>query len=107
MGATQRPLLMIPGPIELSPAVVEAFSRPSPGHLAPGLIESFGRCLEMMRDIWQAGPASQPFVIAGGGTVAMEMAAANLVEPGETAVVVNTGYFYSCLSETCFHCFFG
>ena len=99
MGATTRPLLMIPGPIELSPAVVEAFSKPSPGHLAPGLIESFGHSLEMMREVWQAGPDAQPFVIAGGGTVALDMVAANLVEPGEAAVVVNTGYFSDRLAE--------
>jgi alanine-glyoxylate transaminase/serine-glyoxylate transaminase/serine-pyruvate transaminase len=90
---------MIPGPIELSPTVVEAFSKPSPGHLAPGLIESFGRCLERMREVWQAGPDSQPFIVAGGGTVAMDIVAANLVEPGETAVVVNTGYFSDRLAE--------
>jgi len=99
MGDAPRPLLMIPGPVELSPAVVEAFSKPSPGHLAPGLIESFGRSLEMMREVWQAGPDAQPFVIAGGGTVAMDMVAANLVEPGEAAVVVNTGYFSDRLAE--------
>jgi alanine-glyoxylate transaminase/serine-glyoxylate transaminase/serine-pyruvate transaminase len=79
--------------------VIEAFSTPSPGHLAPGLIESFGRCIEMTREVWQAGPDSQPFIIAGGGTVAMDMAAANMVEPGETAVVVNTGYFSDRLAE--------
>jgi alanine-glyoxylate transaminase/serine-glyoxylate transaminase/serine-pyruvate transaminase len=90
---------MIPGPVELSPAVVEAFSTPSPGHLAPGFIESFGRCLQMMREVWQAGTGSQPFVLAGGGTVAMDMAAANLLEPGETAVVVNTGFFSDRLAE--------
>ena len=97
--AGSRPLLMIPGPVELSPGVVEAFSGPSPGHLAPALIESFGRCLERMRQVWQAGADSQPFVIAGGGTAAMDMVVANLVEPGETAVVVNTGFFSDRLAE--------
>ena len=99
MGDAARPLLMIPGPIELSPTVVEAFSKPSPGHLAPGLIESFGRSLEMMREVWQAGPDAQPFILTGGGTVAMDVVAANLVEPGETAVVINTGYFSDRLAE--------
>ena len=94
-----RPLLMIPGPVELSPGVIDAFSGPSPGHLAPGFIESFGRCVEMMRDVWQAGPDTQPFVIAGGGTAAMDMVAANLLEPGQTAVVVNTGFFSDRLAE--------
>src|SRR5262245_27102425 len=94
-----RPLLMIPGPVELSPAVVEALSIPPPGHLSPPFIESFGRVLEMMREVWQAGADSHPFVIGGGGTAAMNVAAANLLEPGETAVVVNTGYCSDRLAE--------
>jgi alanine-glyoxylate transaminase/serine-glyoxylate transaminase/serine-pyruvate transaminase len=90
---------MIPGPVELSPGVIAAFSGPSPGHLAPGLIEAFGRSLERMREVWQAPADSQPFVIAGGGTAAMDMVAANLLEPGHRAVVVNTGFFSDRLAE--------
>jgi alanine-glyoxylate transaminase / serine-glyoxylate transaminase / serine-pyruvate transaminase len=90
---TQRPLLMIPGPVEISPAVREAFAVPPPGHLAPDVVEAFGSSLEMMRRVWLAAPSSQPFVVPGSGTTAMEMAVANLVEPGDAAVVVNTGYF--------------
>ena len=94
-----KPLLMIPGPIEVSPAVLEAFSTPPPGHLAPGVIEAFGASLAMMRRVWMADEHSQPFVVAGGGTVAMDMAAANLIEAGEHAVVVNTGYFSDRIAE--------
>lgn len=95
----RAPLLMIPGPIEVSPAVREAFGVPPPGHLAPSVIETFGASLEMMREVWKAGPGDRPFVVAGGGTVAMDMAAVNLVEPGDAAVVVNTGYFSSRMAE--------
>jgi len=35
---SERPLLMIPGPIEVSEAVLRAASAPPPGHLAPPLI---------------------------------------------------------------------
>jgi alanine-glyoxylate transaminase/serine-glyoxylate transaminase/serine-pyruvate transaminase len=90
---TQRPLLMIPGPVEVSPAVRAAFAVPPPGHLSPDVVEAFGASLERMRRVWLAAPSSQPFVLAGSGTTAMEMAVANLIEPGDAAVVVNTGYF--------------
>jgi alanine-glyoxylate transaminase/serine-glyoxylate transaminase/serine-pyruvate transaminase len=93
------PLLMIPGPVEISPAVLAAFGGKPPGHLAPGLIEAFGDSLRMMRRVWQAGPDYRPFVVAGGGTVAMEMAAANFVSPGERAIVVNTGYFSTRMAD--------
>ena len=90
---TQRRLLMIPGPIEISPAVRDAFAVPPPGHLADDVVEAFGASLEMMRRVWMAAPSSQPFAVPGSGTTAMEMTVANLIEPGDAAVVVNTGYF--------------
>jgi len=93
------PLLMIPGPIEVSPAVLRAFTAPPPGHLAPRLIEAFGSSLEMMRRVWLAADSSLPFVVAGAGTLAMEMAVANLIEAGDRAVVVNTGYFSDRLTQ--------
>jgi alanine-glyoxylate transaminase/serine-glyoxylate transaminase/serine-pyruvate transaminase len=93
------PLLMIPGPIEVSPAVLRAFGVPPPGHTAAPLIEAFGTGLERMRQVWQAGPESQPFVLAGGGTAAMDMAVANLTAPGDRVLVVNTGYFSDRIAE--------
>jgi alanine-glyoxylate transaminase/serine-glyoxylate transaminase/serine-pyruvate transaminase len=95
----ERSLLMIPGPVEVSPRVLEAFSAPPPGHTAPALIEAFGGALESMRRVWSAEPASQPFVVGGGGTVAMDMAVANLISPGDRVLVVNTGYFSDRLAE--------
>lgn len=96
---SQRRLLMIPGPIEVSPAVRDAFAVPPPGHLAPDVIEAFGASLEMMRRVWLAGPSSQPFVVPGSGTTAMDMAVANLIEPGDAVVVVSTGYFSDRMAE--------
>ncbi len=90
---TQRRVLMIPGPVEISPAVLAAVAVPPPGHLSQEVIEAFGASLEMMRRVWLAAPSSQPFAVSGSGTTAMEMAVANLIEPGDAVVVVNTGYF--------------
>ncbi len=97
--STSRPLLMIPGPIEISPGVQSAFSVPPPGHLAPRLIEAFGRSLGLMRNVWLAGTDAQPFVVPGSGTTAMDMAAWNLVEPGDSVLVVKTGYFSDRMEE--------
>jgi alanine-glyoxylate transaminase/serine-glyoxylate transaminase/serine-pyruvate transaminase len=93
------PLLMIPGPVEVSPAVLAAFSAPPPGHTAAPLIEAFGTALGRMREVWQASPDSQPFVLAGGGTAAMEMAVANLTRPGDRVLLVSTGYFSDRMAE--------
>jgi alanine-glyoxylate transaminase/serine-glyoxylate transaminase/serine-pyruvate transaminase len=78
-----KPLLMIPGPIEVSPAVREAFAAPPPGHLEPRLDRGVRASLERMRRVWKSAPSAQPFVVPGSGTTAMEMAVANLIEPGD------------------------
>jgi alanine-glyoxylate transaminase/serine-glyoxylate transaminase/serine-pyruvate transaminase len=91
-GMKERKLLMIPGPIEFSPAVLQAMGRPTTSHLAADFVEAFSQTLEWLREVFLC-PNGQPFVVAGSGTLAMDMAAANLVEPGDRALVVNTGYF--------------
>ncbi len=87
-----RQLLMIPGPIEFTPEVLQAMGMSTPSHVDPDFIEVFGTALERLRDVFLA-PDAQPFVVAGSGTLAMDMAAANLIEPGDAALVVNTGVF--------------
>ena len=87
-----RKLLMIPGPIEFTPEVQRAMGMATASHVAPNFIQAFGQALERMRQVFLA-PNGQPFVVAGSGTLAMDMAAANLVEPNDRALVVNTGYF--------------
>ena len=87
-----RTLLMIPGPIEFEPAVLAALGAPTTSHTAADFVETFGQALERMRQVFLA-PDGQPFVLAGSGTLAMDTAGANLIEAGDRALVVNTGYF--------------
>jgi alanine-glyoxylate transaminase/serine-glyoxylate transaminase/serine-pyruvate transaminase len=87
-----RKLLMIPGPVEFTPEVLRAMGMATTSHIAPNFIEIFGQVLERMREVFLC-PSGQPFVVAGSGTLAMDMPAANLIEVGDKALVVNTGYF--------------
>jgi len=98
-----RKLLMIPGPIEFTPEVLRAMGMPTTSHIAPNFIEVFDQALKQMRQVFLC-PNGQPFIIAGSGTLAMDMAASNLVEPGDKALVVNTGYFsdrYAAILQGC------
>lgn len=87
-----RKLLMIPGPIEFTPEVLRAMGMATTSHIASDFIQVFGQALERLRQVFLC-PSGQPFVVAGSGTLAMDMPAANLIEPGDRALVVNTGYF--------------
>ena len=87
-----RKLLMIPGPIEFEPDVLQAMSVATQSHVAPDFIETFGTSLELMREVWKS-PKGQPFIISGTGTLAMEIAISNLVEQGDAVLVISSGYF--------------
>ena len=87
-----RALLMIPGPIEFEPEVLQALGAPTMSHVAPEFIEMFGQALERMKKVWLC-PSGQPFVVAGSGMLALEMAVVNLIEPGDRALVLSTGVF--------------
>ncbi len=87
-----RKLLMIPGPIEFTPEVLRAMGMATTSHVAGNFIEVFGQALERMRQVFLCSHG-QPFILAGSGTLAMDTVAANLIEPGDKALVVNTGYF--------------
>lgn len=89
---SERDLLMIPGPINFDPGVLRALSAPTEGHTTPEFIACFGEALEWLKQVFLA-PSGTPFVVAGSGTLAMDMAVCNLVEPGDRALVVSTGYF--------------
>jgi alanine-glyoxylate transaminase/serine-glyoxylate transaminase/serine-pyruvate transaminase len=74
-------------------------SAPTLSHVSPEFIEVFGRALSDTRSVFLA-PDGQPFVIAATGTFALEFAAANLVEPGDRVLEVNTGYFSDRMAVT-------
>lgn len=103
-GMPTTPLLMIPGPVEVSPAVTRAMSVPPPGHQAPGLIEAFGQALQDCRTVFKADADAAAYIVAGSGTLAMEMAASNILQSGDRAVVANTGYFSGRMAEIARRC---
>jgi alanine-glyoxylate transaminase/serine-glyoxylate transaminase/serine-pyruvate transaminase len=66
----------------------------SESHVGPAFVKTFGETLTMLRKLFQTtAPASQGFVIAGSGTLGWDLVASNLIERGEDALVLNTGYF--------------
>lgn len=87
-----RKLLMIPGPIEFENEVLQCMSAPTPSHVDPEFIDVFANSLHLLKEVSQC-PSGQAFIIAGTGTLAMDMAAANLVEDGDKVLVISTGYF--------------
>jgi alanine-glyoxylate transaminase/serine-glyoxylate transaminase/serine-pyruvate transaminase len=93
-----RRLLMIPGPIEFTDEVMAEMAKGTLSHVDSVFIEEFGAALTKMQSVWLA-PKGQPIVVAGSGTLAMELAVANLTEPGDKVLVVNAGYFSDRMAD--------
>src|SRR3954464_15011449 len=78
----ERTLLMIPGPTAITAEVLAAGARPVLSHSDPRIRGFVAESLARLRTLFDA-PAAQPIISAGSGTLALEIALANLVEPGD------------------------
>ena len=75
-------------------------SSQSESHTAPGFIKTFGETLSLTRKLFQStNPAAQPFIIAGSGTLGWDLVSSNLIEKGENALVLHTGYFADSFAD--------
>jgi serine---pyruvate transaminase len=91
--------LMTAGPTPLPPRVSQAMAEPVLYHRSPAFIEIYARVLERLRTVFQT--SNEVLCFAASGTGAMESAVANLVVPGEPAVVCAAGKFGERWSELC------
>jgi len=91
--------LMTPGPTPVPPAVSQVMADPMMYHRAPAFIEIYARVLERLRPVF--GTEGDVLVFASSGSGAMESAVANLVHPGDAALVVSCGKFGERWAELC------
>jgi len=98
MGAMKEPLLLIPGPTNISQKVRDVMAEPQLAHSGEEFREGFGELLRLARYVFRNEKGAQ-FVFAGSGTIAMESAAASLVSRGDSTLTLITGYFGRRMAE--------
>ena len=91
-------ILLGPGPSMADPRVLRVMAYPSIGHLDPYLLKLYGEEQELLRTLFQT-KNEWTFALSGTGTSGMEAALANLIEPGDAALVAVQGYFGERLVE--------
>jgi serine---pyruvate transaminase len=91
--------LMTAGPTPLPPAVSQVMAEPMVYHRAPAFIEVYSRVLSRLKDVF--GTKNEVQVFTSSGTGALESAVANLVRPGEPALVASCGKFGERWYELC------
>lgn len=88
----QEKLLLIPGPSPVHPRIIHSLSLPTISHVSPIFVTELKEALANLKKIVFC-ESGEPFIIAGAGTLAMEMALLNTAEKGESVLVLSQGFF--------------
>jgi alanine-glyoxylate transaminase/serine-glyoxylate transaminase/serine-pyruvate transaminase len=96
-------LLCGPGPTNVEPSVLDAMRKPMLGHLDPHFHDILLEVVEMLRRAWRM-PDGLVLPLHCTGTAGMEAGLANLLEPGETAIVARSGFFGRRVAEIARRC---
>jgi alanine-glyoxylate transaminase / serine-glyoxylate transaminase / serine-pyruvate transaminase len=91
-------LLCGPGPTNVDPAALEAMGAPMLGHLDPAMHEILAELVGMLRRVYRA-ESGLVLPLQSTGTSGMEAGIANLIEPGDTAIIGVNGYFGRRIAE--------
>ena len=93
-------LLLIPGPSPVVPRILDALALPTVSHVSPEMAHDLGEaCENLKRIVFSAG--GEPFIVAGAGTLSMEMALLNTAGPSDRVLVVSQGYFGDRMAQIC------
>lgn len=84
-------LLMTPGPVEVSPRVLQAMARPQIYHYYDNFVKFFAETTEKMRKVYQT--KKDVLILQGEGVLGLEAAVANTINPGDKVLVLDSGPF--------------
>jgi len=88
---SERRLLMIPGSTIQDPTVLRAMCRQSDSHLSLEWAKKFKSVLEDLKKILLT--KGESFVFAGSGTLSQEAGLCSFIEPGDSVLCLDNGYF--------------
>ena len=86
-----RKLVMIPGPTPVVRSIQDQMGRETVAFGDPGFVSDFQSVLADLKSLWDVD--GEVFVVAGSGTMAMEMSIANTLKAGDNLLIVSHGYF--------------
>ena len=96
-------LLLGPGPSTVHPRVLQAMTLPVLGHLDPQFFQVMDDVCQMLREVFHTSNfMTAP--LSSTGTGAMEAACANVLEPGDTAIICRNGFFGDRLADIADRC---
>ena len=96
-------VLMGPGPSDVPPRVLQALARPTIGHLDPVFLRLMDGVRAGLREVFRTAN-DMTLAVSGTGSAGMETVFANLVEPGDRALVCVNGVFGGRMADVAARC---
>ena len=96
-------ILMGPGPSNVPPRVLRALASPVIGHLDPAFLAIMEETKALLQQLFQT-ENELTFPVSGTGSAGMEACLANLLEPGDQAVVCVNGLFGTRMTDIVRRC---
>lgn len=94
-----RKLVMIPGPTPVVRSIQDQMGRETVAFGDPDFVKDFKELLEDLKVLFKCN--GEVFVVAGTGTMGMEMAIANTTKRGDNILIISHGYFGDRFIELC------
>lgn len=86
-----KELLLVPGPTPVADEIYDALASETRGHTDPRFVAIFKQAIGQTKELLKTD--GEVFIVAGSGTLAMEMAIVNTIGTGERLLVISHGYF--------------
>ena len=96
-------ILMGPGPSTVPARILNAISAPTLGHLDPQYIQYMDETCDLIRQVYGTKNLLT-FPVSGTGMAGMETVIANLIEPGDEAIVCINGVFGGRMKDNLERC---
>ena len=94
-----KKLVMIPGPTPVVRSIQDQMGRETVAFGDPDFVSDFAEVVSDLKSLWKC--SGEAFVVAGSGTLAMEMAIANVTKRGENVLVCSNGFFGDRFIDLC------
>ena len=94
-----NPLVMIPGPTPVVRSIQDQMARETIAFNDPRFVSDFKALLDELKSMWRCDGIA--FIVAGSGTMAMEMGISNITQRGDKVLVCSNGYFGDRYIDIC------
>lgn len=92
-------LVMIPGPTPVVRSIQDQMARETVAFGDAGFVADFKGVVADLKSMWRCD--GEAFVVAGSGTLAMEMAVSNVTKRGDSILICSHGFFGDRFIDMC------